>query len=296
MFSIIIPTLNNLQYLELCINSIKKNSKFQTHEIIPHVNIGSDGTLDYLRQNNIKFTYTEDNSGICKGMNIAAKKSSFDFILYAHDDFYFCPNWDQILLNEIKKINHNKFYLSGTMMNNGQIPFNCGNNIENFDEEKFLNNYKKFNYHDFQGSTWAPHLIHKDIWNKVGGFSEEYYPGTASDPDLNHKLWNEGVRIFKGINNFKVYHFGSIVTRKYKNTSNLTTESGSKGGKIFLLKWGYSIKFFKKFFIQSDTIYKGELSKPIKNFDYFLNLIFTKLNYIYVKYIYNYNNKINIKR
>ena len=46
MFSIIIPTLNNLEYLKFCIYSIKKNSKFN-HEIIPHVNIGNDGTIDY---------------------------------------------------------------------------------------------------------------------------------------------------------------------------------------------------------------------------------------------------------
>ena len=48
MFSIIIPTLNNLKYLKFCIYSIKKNSKFR-HEIIPHVNIGDDGTIEYLK-------------------------------------------------------------------------------------------------------------------------------------------------------------------------------------------------------------------------------------------------------
>ena len=47
MFSIIIPSFNNLRYLQLCINSIKKNSSYE-HEIIVHVNEGSDGTLDYL--------------------------------------------------------------------------------------------------------------------------------------------------------------------------------------------------------------------------------------------------------
>ena len=48
------------------------------------------------------------------------------------------------------------------------------------------------------------------------------------------KLWEEGVRIFKGVNDCKVYHFGSVVTRKYKNHPTIVTESGSKGGKIFL--------------------------------------------------------------
>ena len=45
-------------------------------------------------------------------------------------------------------------------------------------KKKFLKYYKDHNYYDFQGSTWAPHLIHKDIWDQVGGFSEEFFPGT----------------------------------------------------------------------------------------------------------------------
>ena len=48
MFLIIIPTFNNLQYLKICISSIKKNSKFE-HEIITHINDGSDGTGKSLK-------------------------------------------------------------------------------------------------------------------------------------------------------------------------------------------------------------------------------------------------------
>ncbi len=295
MYSIIIPTFNNLDYLKFCIKSIKENSKFKTHEIIPHVNEGSDGTLEYLIKNKIDHTYTKENSGICKGMNLAAKKSKNDFILYAHDDFYFCPHWDLILKKEVDKIGHKNFYLSGTMMNNGQIPFDCGNSLSDFDEKKFIDNYKKYNFYDFQGSTWAPHLIHKDIWNKVGGFSEEYFPGTGSDPDLNMKLWQQGIRIFKGINDFKVYHFGSIVTRKYKNHPTIVTESGSRGAKIFLIKWGISINFFKKYILDSDTKYNGSLKEPKKNLTFFLKYCLCRINYYYIKYIYNFNNKKKLK-
>ena len=290
MFSIIIPTFNNLEYLKTCINSIKKNSKYN-HEIIPHVNEGSDGTLVYLKNNNIDFTFTNYNSGICTGMNLAAKKAKTNYILYAHDDFYFCPKWDLVLEKEINSINHNKFYLSGTMVNNGQIELNCGNNLETFNEKKLLNEIDSANFYDFQGSTWAPHLIHKEMWNKVGGFSEEFFPGTGSDPDLNMKLWREGVRIFKGINDFKVYHFGSIVTRKYKNHPSIKTESGSRGAKIFLLKWGITISFFKRYILNSDTKYSGEIQNPKKTKKYFLQLLFCKLNYLYIRYIYNINNR-----
>ena len=270
MFSIIIPTLNNLTYLKLCIESIKKNSRYK-HEIIPHVNIGTDGTLEYLKKNNIKFTYTKENSGICKGMNLAAKESKNEYILYAHDDFYFCPDWDLILKNEIDKIGHNLFYLSGTMMHKGQINFNCGNSFEDFDEKKFLSNYKDYNYYDFQGSTWAPHLIHRDIWNKVEGFSEEFYPGTGSDPDLNMKLWKLGVRIFKGINDFKVYHFGSISMRKKDDIIK------NDGTKTFLKKWGITPKFFFKYYLRTGKKFDGLLNEPNKNLFFYFELLVCKI-------------------
>ena len=285
MFSIIIPTFNNLKYLKLCIKSIRQNSEFN-HQIIPHVNIGSDKTSEFLIKENIDFTFTDYNSGICEGMNTASKKSRFEYILYSHDDFYFCPGWDIALKDEIEKIGHNRFYLSGIMMNNGPIKCDFGNDLNSFDEKKFLNEYKNYNHYDFQGSTWAPHLIHKELWDRVGGFSEEFYPGTGSDPDLNMKLWKYGVRIFKGINNCKVYHFGSIVTRKYKDHPNIKTESGSKGGKIFLLKWGITINFFKKFYLRSDSKYSGELTEPQKNFKFYYKLFLCKIFYLYLKYFY----------
>jgi len=282
MFSILIPSLNNLDYLKLCIKSIKKNSSLK-HEIIVHVNKGEDGTIEYLKNENIKFSFTKYNAGICEGVNLATKLTTTNYFLYAHDDFYFCPDWDIVLLNELKNINNNLFYLSGTMVQNGQVHLDCGDSLNNFNENKLLDEYKNIKFHDFQGSTWAPHLIHKELWNKVGGFSEEFFPGTGSDPDLNMKLWNEGVRIFKGLHHFKVYHFGSIVTRQKEKKFNTITESGSKGSKLFLLKWGFSIKFFKKHFLKSDTKYTGPLGEPFRNFSFYLELLICKFYVFYLK-------------
>ena len=287
MFSIIIPTLNNINYLKLCIKSIKNNSNFN-HELIVHVNQGTDETIEFLKNEKIKYTYTKYNAGICEGVNLASKLSTTNYILYAHDDFYFCPGWDDNLVKELKDLKNNLFYFSGTMIQNGQVELNCGDSLENFNEKKLLNEYKNIKFYDFQGSTWAPHLIHKNLWNKIGGFSEEYYPGTGSDPDLNMKLWNEGVRIFKGLQNCKVYHFGSIVTRQKEKKFNTITESGSKGSKIFLVKWGISIKFFKKYFLKSDTIYLGPLNEPIKNFNFFFDLIICKFYYFYLKIFFKF--------
>ena len=284
MISIIIPTYNNLDYLKLCISSIKKNS-FYDHEILIHVNDGSDGTLEFVKKNNFIYSYSEKNTGLCTGCNNVAKKSSYNYLLYSHDDMYFCPNWDKILLEEVKLIEHNKFYLSSIMINGdpklkGHLNFGAGDTVYNFDESKLLKNFDKLKHADFQGSTWAPHLIHKDIWNRVGGFSEEFSPGIGSDPDLNMKLWKAGVRIFKALGKSKIYHFGSVTVRKKKDI-NFKKKLGSRANKIFLLKWGITIKFFKKYYLRSDTKYEGILVEPKKNINYYLDLIKVKLTYVY---------------
>ena len=65
--------------------------------------------------------------------------------------------------------------------------------------------------------------------------------------------------------------------------------------KIFLLKWGITISFFKKFILNSDTKYEGALSEPKITLKYYLQLLLTKLNYLYIRYIYNINNRHNLK-
>ena len=288
MFSIIIPTYNNINYLKLCISSLKKNSKIQ-HEIILHINDGSDGTLEYADKNNINYTHSRKNIGLCSSMNSAFTKCTKNFILYSHDDMYFCPDWDIHLMNEVKNIDNNKFYLSGTMIepNSGHIIYDCGINIESFNEKKLLENFRNLKFYDHQGSHFAPHLIEKKMWIKVGGFSEEYNPGDCSDPDLNMKLWNEGVRIFKGINNFRVYHFSSVTIRKREDIKQ------NRGDKTFLQKWGISHKFFKKHYLRSKSIYCGPLKKPNKNFNYYFEYILCKIKLFYLKLFNTKKNKWN---
>ena len=297
MFSIIIPSFNNLNYLKICINSLKNNSNLK-NDIIVHINDGSDGSLEFVKHNNINFTFTKKNVGLCTAVNTAAKLATTEYILYSHDDMYFCPRWDLVLKDELNKIDTKLFYFSASMIekDSGHIIFDCGSTYKDFDEQKLLENFKDLKCKDFQGSHWAPHLIHKEIWNKIGGFSEEFNPGIGSDPDLNMKLWNEGVRIYKGINNCKVYHFGSIVTRNYKDHPTIQTESGNKGAKIFILKWGMSIDFFKRFYLRSDTKYKGELDNPKISLIYLINLFLCKLNYFYIRFIYRKYNKIRLSK
>ena len=275
-FSIIIPTYNNIDYLKLCIDSLKKNSKF-SHEYIFHVNDGSDGTLHYLKENNYKLTHSIENIGLCRAVNNGSKIATKKFLVYAHDDMYFCPNWDVVLINEVNDIGHDNFYLSGTMIESksGHISHNFGETFDSFQEDNLLSKYKDLNFYDHQGTHFAPHLVSKKMWDKVGGFSEEFNPGIGSDPDFNMKLWKEGVRIFKGLNDFKVYHFGSLTTRKKKNFIQ------NRGDKTFLKKWGISTKFFKKYYLKSKTKYNGPLNEPNVTIGYILGFLSCKIQSLF---------------
>ncbi len=274
MFSIIIPTFNNLEYLKLCLQSLKKNSTYN-HEIIIHINEGNDGTLSYLKSSSYKTTFSEKNSGVCVAFNEAAKKATKNFIVLAHDDMYFCPNWDEVFYNELKTLPKNAdFFLSGTMVQpfKSYINLDCGNTINNFDEKKLLIELPKIKFRNFQGTHWQPSLIPLKTWNKVGGFSEEFSPGLGSDPDFNMKLWNLGVRLFKGLGDCRVYHFSSLSLRK---------KAWNNGAKTFLLKWGFSIKFFKKHYLRSDQPFNDLLSEPKKNLSYYIGLIKCKIAFFF---------------
>ena len=275
--SILVPTYNNLNYLRLFISSIQKNSNYK-HQIILHINDGSDGTLQYAKKEGIAHTHSPKNIGLCSSINKAASLATSDFILYAHDDMFFCKNWDTYLENDLRKYTDNLYYLTGTNISksNGLINFDCGTVPENFDEDRFNRFCDKDESRDLQGSHWAPHLIHKELWNIVGGFSDEFNPGDGSDPDFCMKLWNNDVRVFKTISKFKVYHFSSVTTRKKDVILN-------NGTKTFILKYGFNPRFFRKYYLKGDGLntFDGKLSKPKMNLIMFFDLIINKFKFLY---------------
>ena len=87
-FSIVVPTFNNINYLNFFLSSLEKNS-FYDHQIILHINDGSDGNLNFAKENKLLFTYSANNIGLCSSLNKASELANSNYILYAHDDMFF---------------------------------------------------------------------------------------------------------------------------------------------------------------------------------------------------------------
>ena len=246
MFSILIPTWNNLELLKLCVRSIQQNSAF-THQIIIHVNDGSDGSLAWVQEQQLTHTASPDNIGICLAVNEAAMHATQDYILYLNDDMYCCPGWDTALVNKLKGINSDLFMLSGTMIEPRDTHNPCvlvrdyGKDVDDFDEATLLAELPQHHKPDWRGATWPPTLVSRRWWHKVGGYSSEFSPGMSSDNDFSMKLWHAGCRIFLGVGDSLVYHFQCKSTGKVKKND---------GGKQFLHKWGLRQSVFDRYFLR----------------------------------------------
>jgi len=261
-FSIVIPTWNNLSYLKLCIESIRKNSHF-TNQIIVFVNDGSDGTNDWLKtQTDIDFIGAPKNVGICVAVNSCRALVRSGYIIYMNDDMYVCPDWDKELFDEISGIGHDEFMLSATLIEPRpvsnpsyvSIVKDYGDSVSTFKEKELLKEFRSLGQQpDWSGSSWPPSVVSTRMWDIVGGYSIEFSPGMYSDPDFSMKLWRFGVRIFKGVSASRVYHFQSKSTGKVKKND---------GNKTFLIKWGLSAKVFYQYYLKMGNPF-GELSDVV---------------------------------
>ena len=246
VFSILIPSWNNLAYLVCLVDSIRKNSTYK-HQILVHINDGFDGTEFWVaNQRDIGYTMSAENSGVCFGFNAISHLAESDLLVLLDDDLYLCPKWDEYLMDEIKMMPDEKWCMSSTMIeprkNNNPCVIegkNFGRNIYEFNELNLLLQYESFKKKDWNGSQWYPLILPTFVYRAIGGLSIEFSPGMYSDPDFMMKLWQYGVRYYKGVSKSRAYHFGSISTGRIKK---------NKGRRTFIWKWGMSaITFFRNY-------------------------------------------------
>jgi heptosyltransferase-3 len=245
MFSIVIPTWNNLDYLKLCVDSILKHSQ-SDHEIIIHINDGSDGTLEWVKAQGIKYSHTEKNIGICMSVNHLVAQASNDWVLFLNDDMVACPGWDTAFSNAIESSDTDLALYFSTMIqpDNGRNPKiirkDFGTTPQGFDESRLLQEYLSEARDDVEGSESQPTLFHRKWWMMVGGYSLEFSPGMSSDDDLLMKFWLIGCRRFRTIGSCRFYHFSCKSTGRIRR---------NKGGRIFVMKWGITQREFKQHYL-----------------------------------------------
>ena len=223
-FSILIPTWNNLEFLKLCVRSIRANSRYP-HQIVLHINAGNDGSKEWAELEKIDHTFSADNVGVCYALNSAYTLAAADYIVYLNDDMYVCPDWDHYLWEAIQKVGHENFFISSTAIEPKDVgkqsaiaPHSYGRSPADFDEERLLDEYERFPFSDWNGSSWPPNVVHRKLWDHVEGYSTEFFPGFYSDPDFAMKLWQAGVREFFVLSCNNRYMHSKTATQSFKTS------------------------------------------------------------------------------
>jgi len=241
MLSILIPTWNNLPYLRLCIDSLRRHSAV-AHEILVHVNDGADGTLQWVREQGLAHTHSRGNVGICLALNQLAARAHGDWLLYLNDDMFCTPGWDRELIAAAARCGDRPVFLSSMLVEPARTSntlvdvADFGGDPAAFDEPALLRYAADRRFPDIDGASSQPTLVRRADWQLVGGYSLEFGPGMSSDDDFLMKLWLIGCRTFRIVGASVVYHFACRSTGKIRR---------NKGGRTFLLKWGISQQTFK---------------------------------------------------
>jgi GT2 family glycosyltransferase len=194
MVSVIIVTLNGLDYLKKCLPPLQMQTypkdKF---EVIVVDNGSSDGTIQYLKRDypNIVVIENENNEGFAKPNNQAAKVAKGKFLALLNNDMVVKENWIEELLATQTRTGAE--CVAGMILNRDQsIDYSEGkidcygygyHFHERVAEEKEV-------FYACGGSL----LINRDIYLAVGGLDEDFYL-YYEDTDLCWRLWLLGYRI-----------------------------------------------------------------------------------------------------
>ena len=230
-----ISTLNNNNYLQLAIKSVRNNSHFKDAPFVIYAENCTDGTNEWLEENKEKYdleVYIEtDNNpkrGIGGGMNFCASKVKTEFINFLQADIYVAKDWDLELLKlheeyvgkdrgivfsqRIQPDIFNDSERAGTVF----VPMDeFGEYYHNFDEKYFLEycqefrNLNKFTVRKGEGVSG---LIRKEDWDYIGGNDDRFAPAYCEDMDLFIRMQNEGFK-FMLTSESLIYHFASRASR-----------------------------------------------------------------------------------
>ena len=264
--SFCISTYNNLNYLKIAIKSVRENSYFTDSPFIIHAENCTDGTDEWLVENNEKFglTYFIDKNdtpvGIGGGMNFCADKVSTEYIMFLHSDFYVTKNWDLACLDEIKKHNTPTWVFSHRvepdMFGSSQRPGTVivpreafgayYNDFHSATFDEFAKEFIELNDFTIPKAEGVSGLISKKDWDFIGGNDSLFAPTSWEDMDLFLRMLNEGYK-FVLTSKSIVWHFGARGSHRLEENGGKSdsrqTESEFRNSYNWAKKWGKMPQF-----------------------------------------------------
>ena len=254
----VIPSRNNLEFLQLAYQSIKNLEG--NHEILILNDASTDGTQEWIKSINDPKLITYHNEGpdrigIVGMFDKGIEMSTTDIIMAFHADMVAAPNLDKHILKHLKK---------GTVVSATRVEpplhrdgpekmlMDFGAETEDFNYGEFCNwvnnSYKPKHNTLVTEGIFAPWCMYKEDFLAVGGHDELFAPQSKEDSDLFNRFIQSGYKVLQTWEGL-VYHFTSRGSRFNKhaggsagNDSKEWQYTNHKNTRNFVRKWGHFVK------------------------------------------------------
>jgi len=208
--SLIIPTVNAVDELDLALSSLQKNSDLSVDIIVlvdPDISTGKikQAILRVCAKHGIKPILNDTNLGPYGSWNKGAGIASSKWLVFATDDQYFAPHWDSNLL----KAWCPKRLVAGRLVEPGIIPVyktnirqDFGINPSEFDEKGFIawcNARKDTGF--VPDGFFIPLLIARSEFESLGPFGTTGQFGTSSAKSNDYLFVQNALK--------RGFHFGT---------------------------------------------------------------------------------------
>lgn len=201
LVSIVIPVHNKWINTLSCLGSILDHTAGVQYEVLVADDNSDDDTvriLDYVK--NIHVIRNSGNKESLLNCNHAAGHAKGKYILFLNNDANVLPNWLKPLVELIQSsekigmVGSKLVSADGRLREAGGIIWRDGsfwNYGENEDPSRSEFNYvKEVDY--ISGTCF---IIKKGLWQKIGGFDEQYSPAYYEDKDLAFEVRKNGYKV-----------------------------------------------------------------------------------------------------
>ena len=263
MITFCISTYNNLEYLKIAVDSVRRNSYYKNSPFIIHAENCTDGTDEWLKENYERYSlncYLDKNEvplGIGGGMNFCADKVQTEYIMFLHSDFYVTPNWDKALMDTHNKYPNEKLWVNSHRVEPKMFPDSQSrpgtivvaketfgayhNDFKSVLFDKYAELFTSENDFEIPKGEGVSGLIKKEHWDEIGGNDPLFAPASWDDMDLFLRMLQSGFRFILPTTSL-IWHFGARGSHRLEENDGKTSERQMRAefnnSQKWLSKWG----------------------------------------------------------
>lgn len=203
LVSVIIVNHNGIDFVRECLSSVL-SSEYKNFEVIFVDNGSGDGSLQYVKKNfgndpKLRFVENRASLGPAVGRNRGAGVSGGKYIIFLDNDTEVTPPWISELVKVLESDN-SIGAAQAKLLRIGSEEYDCAGDYLGplgflIERSRGAKDTGQFDFiADILSAKSAASIIRKDLFEKIGGFDEDYYM-YLEETDLSWRVWLAGYRV-----------------------------------------------------------------------------------------------------